>query len=136
MAVVGIGIDIVEVQRISDMVFRHGDRFLHRVFTDREIAYCRSRKRCDEHLAARWAAKEAGIKALRLAFDGSLTLKDIEVERGESGEPRLKLHGGAGRFACSQGISQFHVTLSHVALIAVACVVAESDDTRGRSTED
>jgi len=128
MAIVGIGIDIVEVQRIADVLARHGERFLSRVFTEREIAYCRGRKRRHEHLAARWAAKEAAVKALRVAFDGALNLKDIEVERGDLGEPRLKLQGGAGQFARARGITRFHLSISHVAPLAVACVVAETED--------
>ena len=128
MAVVGIGIDIVEVERIAEMIQRHGRRFLTRVFTAREIAYCRSRKRATEHFAARWAAKEAAIKALRAAFEGAMSWRELEVVVGEMGEPRLKLRGTAAGLAKKQGISRLHLTISHVAPLAVACVVAEADE--------
>jgi holo-[acyl-carrier protein] synthase len=127
MAVAGIGIDIVAVERLAEVVARHGDRFLSRVFTTREIAYCRSRKRKNEHFAARWAAKEAAVKALRSPLEGGVSWREIEVVVGEMGEPRLKLLGGAAQLAKKQGISQLHLTISHVSTLAVACVVAETE---------
>ena len=128
MAVVGIGIDIVEVERVADVIHRHGERFLNRVFTPREIAYCRTRKRYSEHFAARWAAKEAALKALRLAFEGAVSWRDMEVVTGKMGAPSLKLHGAAAHLARKQGISRVHLSISHVAPLAVACVVAEADE--------
>jgi holo-[acyl-carrier protein] synthase len=127
MAVAGIGIDIVAVERLADVMARHGDRFLSRVFTSREIAYCRSRKRKHEHFAARWAAKEATVKALRASLEGAVGWQEIEVVVGERGEPKLKLLGGAAQLAKKQGISQLHLTISHVSTLAVACVVAETE---------
>lgn len=127
MAVIGIGIDIVEVARVAEVIGRHGDRFLTRVFTPREVAYCLSRKRKEEHFAARWAAKEAALKALRAPFEGTVTWRDIEVVTGEMGEPQLKLRGGAAQMARKRGIRRLHLTISHVRALAVACVVAEAD---------
>ncbi len=126
MAVVGIGVDIVEVERVAQVIAQHGDRFLTRVFTPREVAYCRSRKRKNEHFAARWAAKEAAVKALRVAFEGAVSWRDVEVLTGEMGEPTLKLRGGAAQLAKKQGIERLHLTISHVTALAVACVVAET----------
>lgn len=128
MAVVGIGIDIVEVDRVAKVIDRHGDRFLNRVFTAREISYCRSRHRRNEHFAARWAAKEAALKALRLAFEGTVSWRDMEVVSGEMGEPCLRLRGAAAHLAKKQGIARLHLTMSHVSSLAVACVVAEDDE--------
>ena len=127
MSGVGIGIDIVAVERLAEVMARHGDRFLSRVFTPREIAYCRSRKRKNEHFAARWAAKEATVKALRAPLEGAVSWREIEVVVGEMGEPRLKLLGGAAQLAKKQGVSQLHLTISHVSTLAVACVVAERE---------
>ena len=126
MAVASIGIDIVEVERVAEIIARHGDRFLTRVFTPREVLYCRSRKRKNEHFAARWAAKEAAVKALRSAFEGAVGWHDIEVAKGEMGEPVLRLRGGAAALAEKQGIERLHLTISHVRELAVACVVAET----------
>lgn len=127
MAVIGIGIDIVEVRRLAEVIGRHGERFLTRVFTPREVAYCLSRKRRDEHFAARWAAKEAAFKALRVAFEGAITWRDIEVVTGEMGEPQLRLRGAAAQMARKQGVRRLHLSISHVEPLAVACVVAEAD---------
>jgi len=127
MSVAGIGIDIVAVERLAEVVARHGDRFLSRVFTAREIAYCRSRKRRNEHFAARWAAKEATVKALRAPLEGGIGWHEIEVVVGEMGEPKVKLLGGAAQLAKKQGITQLHLTISHVSTLAVACVVAETE---------
>ncbi|MCK4300079.1 MAG: holo-ACP synthase, partial [Planctomycetes bacterium] len=98
MAVVGIGVDIVEVERVAEVIAQHGDRFLTRVFTPREVAYCRSRKRKNEHFAARWAAKEAAVKALRAAFEGAVSWRDVEVVTGDMGEPTLKQSCSAAQF--------------------------------------
>jgi len=126
MAVAGIGVDIVQVERVSEVIAQHGDRFLARIFTPREVAYCRSRKRKDEHFAARWAAKEAAVKALRAAFEGAVSWREIEVATGQAGEPMLKLHGGAAQLAKKHGIERLHLSISHVSALAVACVVAET----------
>jgi holo-[acyl-carrier protein] synthase len=126
MAVVSIGIDIVEVERVAEVIARHGERFLTRVFTPEEVAYCQERKRKNEHFAARWAAKEATVKALRSAFEGAVGWHDIEVGRGKMGEPVLSLRGGAAVLAQAQGIERLHLTISHVKELAVACVVAET----------
>jgi holo-[acyl-carrier protein] synthase len=132
MGVAGIGIDIVEVSRVAEVIARHGQRFLSRVFTPREVAYCRSRKRIDEHFAARWAAKEATVKALRMAFEGAVSWRDIEVTTGEMGEPRIKLQGTAAQLTKKQGIAHLHLSISHVSSLAVACVVAETEDKTSR----
>jgi len=127
MAVASIGIDIVEVARVDEVIDRHGERFLTRVFTPAEVAYCRGRKRSVEHFAARWAAKEAAVKALRSAFEGSVGWHDVEVAKGDMGEPTLRLTGGAAALARAQGIERLHLTISHVKELAVACVVAETE---------
>jgi len=126
MAVVGIGIDIVEVERVAEVIARHGERFLSRIFTAAEVAYCRGRKRKNEHFAARWAAKEAAAKALRVGFEGAVSWQEVEVVTGDRGEPVLTLCGGAAQLAEKQGIERLHLTISHIRELAVACVVAET----------
>ena len=104
------------------MLARYGDRFLRRVFTDGEIAYCTKRRDPVPHLAGRFAVKEAAMKALGTGQSQGVLWKDIEVVRG-GGPPRLKLHGGAARRADSMGVTQSLVTITHSEKLAVAQVL-------------
>lgn len=125
--IVGIGTDIAEVDRVGDLVARHGDRFLRRVFTEDELAYSLPRARRDEHLAARFAAKEAVLKAIKTGVGPGTSLQEVEVIRGSKGEPEVHLHGMTRRVAESKGVRRIHLTLSHTPNYAVAFVVCEGE---------
>lgn len=120
MSRIAVGVDIVAVERIAEMAVRWGDRFLLRVYTPDELAYCQGRA---ASLAARWAAKEATSKALGC---GWLDIKwtDVEVTRLANGQPRLLLHGPAHTRAQALGLSQWALSLSHDREYAIAMVVA------------
>ena len=122
MTIIGIGIDATDLPRVADILERYGDRFLRRVFTDGEIAYCTKRRDPVPHLGGRFAVKEAAMKALGTGQSRGVTWKDIEVVRG-SGPPRLKLHGGAARRAEEMGVQQSLVTITHSETLAFAQVV-------------
>ncbi len=125
--IIGTGIDIVEVRRITTLMGRAGDRFLHRWFSEEEIAYCSTRAKPALHFAARLAAKEALIKALRPAWTAGILLKDVSVVAVENGAPALRLSGRAAALAAQAGISTVHVSLSHTSEYAVASVVVTND---------
>ncbi len=113
------GVDIIEISRVRQVLERYGRRFLERVYTPGEIAYCRGRP---PNLAARFAAKEATMKALGTGVRG-VSWKDIEVVRHESGAPSVKLHGRAERRAQRLGVREISLSLSHSREYAVAFVV-------------
>jgi len=126
MAVIGHGVDLVEVRRIAEMIERHGERFLDRCFTENERRYAESSRRRDEHLAARFAAKEAVLKALGAGWRNGITWTDVEVTVKPSGEPRVRLSGQAGRIAADLGAEQWRLSLSHTGGFALASVIAET----------
>lgn len=120
------GIDITDVSRIAEMLSNHGDAFWSRVFTPAERAYCESSpKRCPEHAAARFAAKEAAMKCLGTGWRDGIAWTDVEVLREPSGRPTLRVTGEALRIAQSQGVTRWHVSLSHTETHAIASVIAE-----------
>jgi holo-[acyl-carrier protein] synthase len=121
--IVGIGIDLAEVERIAAMVARWGDRFTHRVFTAEERAYAASRADGASHLAARFAAKEATLKALDVPR--GLSWQEMEVVGGGRTRPDLVLRGKAREAADRLGVARLHLTLTHTAQTAAAVVVAE-----------
>jgi holo-[acyl-carrier protein] synthase len=123
--IVGIGIDLVEIDRFAGALDRHGDRFEERVFTDAERAFCRGRGDRVLALAARFAAKEACLKALGTGWSGGLGFRDIEVVRDETGPPRLVLAGEAAKRAATVGATRSHVSLTHQPGLAAAVVVLE-----------
>jgi holo-[acyl-carrier protein] synthase len=116
-----IGVDIVEIDRLAQSVARFGDRFLRRVYTEQELAYCNGRV---TSLAARWAAKEAVAKALGTGI-GEVGWQEIEVVSEDNCRPTLHLHGAAAALAAQLGITGFAISLSHAKDFAVAFVVAE-----------
>jgi holo-[acyl-carrier protein] synthase len=122
---IGVGIDIIEVSRIRAMLRKHNDRFLERVFTPAEQAYCTRSVRSDEHFAARFAAKEAAMKALGTGLSGGIQWIDIEVTHDPNGRPVITLHGEAKAVAERLGISKVLVSLTHIKSAAAACVIAE-----------
>lgn len=117
---ISTGIDVIEIERISHAVERWGDRFLHRVYTEAEIAYCRGRS---QSLAGRFAAKEAVSKALGVGIR-TLRWVDIEVLPDRRGKPHVYLHGKAANIAASQGLSQFDISITHSRSDAIVVVVA------------
>ena len=126
MSVLGIGVDLVECARIQHSLDRFGDRFLHRVFTDGEIAYAQSMKFPARHLAARFAAKEALSKAFGTGIGKAMAWKDIDVHKKPSGEPFVVLEGGAKDLASNRGVTKVLITLSHTDNHAMAMIVLES----------
>jgi holo-[acyl-carrier protein] synthase len=121
-AVLGAGVDLCEVDRIRRVLARTPG-FAARVFTDDEQAYCRARRDPAERFAARFAAKEAVLKAMGVGL-GACAFRDIEVVRAESGAPSLALHGAAAELAAARGIARWHVSLSHTSVVAEALVIA------------
>lgn len=120
--IVGLGIDLTEISRIQAMLDRWGERFERRLFTDGERAYCRGRARPAQHFAARFAAKEATLKAL--SVPEGLSWHEMEVDAG-AGAPRLTLGGQAAAAARRLGVARAHLTLTHAADVAAAVVVLE-----------
>ena len=121
----GLGIDLVETERLRRALNAHGERFEKRVFTERERADCRSRKDRVQALAARFAAKEACLKALGTGWAGGLGFRQIEVVRTPGGRPVLRLHGAAAAQAERAGVTSMQVSLTHQPGSAAAVVVLE-----------
>ncbi len=119
----GLGIDLVPVARIGDIVGRRGDRFLKRVLTEGELDYCARFPEPQRHWAARFAAKEATLKAMGTGIYGGVPWHSIEVVNLASGQPTLQLTGRAKEIADSLGVGSAHVTIAHDGAYAVACVV-------------
>jgi holo-[acyl-carrier protein] synthase len=124
MSIVGHGIDIVETSRIRKLVEQHGGHFLDRVFTSAEQAYCAANpKRYYEHLAGRFAAKEAVLKVLGTGWRGGIAWTDVEVVKEPSGLPTIALTGECRRIATGRGIVQWHVSISHIQTHATASAI-------------
>ncbi len=125
MPPLGHGIDLVPVPRIAEMVARHGDRFLQRVFTraERDYADANPRRRT-EHLAARFAAKEAVLKALGTGWRDGIAWTDVEVIREPSGMPSVRLHGRAATIAAELGVTGWMLSLTHAGEHAAASAIA------------
>ena len=124
MEIVGIGTDIVECLRIGRMIERHGEQFLRRVFTEREVRHCQARRRATEHFAAYWAAKEAVLKALGTGWRRGISWRDVEVRNDSSGRPVVALGGGAREAVEQQRIGQVLVSISHCRTHATAYALA------------
>ena len=124
--ILGVGTDLIEIARIAQSVDRFGDRFLHRVYTPAEIAYCQRKKSSAESFAARFAAKEAAAKALGTGISWGIGWLDLEVTREPSGKPTLRLHGRAAQIAASLGVARTSLSLTHGKEIALAVVILES----------
>jgi holo-[acyl-carrier protein] synthase len=124
MPILGHGIDIVETARVKRLVDEHGQRFLDRCFTPAEQDYCaRSPKRYYEHLAGRFAAKEAVLKVLGTGWRGGIMWTDIEVLKETSGQPKIKLTGECERIARELGIVRWHLSISHIETHATASAI-------------
>lgn len=120
----GLGVDIVECERIRRLIERRDDAFLQRVFTEGERGYCSRMADPAPHYAARWAAKEAVAKALGTGIGAAAALAEIEVVRTESGAPTLLLSGSAAATAARLGLAGFRISLSHTKELAIAIVQA------------
>lgn len=123
---VGTGIDVVEVERIAASIKRYGTRFLERVFTAGEIAYCQRKKNSAESFAARFAAKEAGAKALGTGIQHGITWTELEVRRLPGHRPTLHFSGRALEVAERLGVRQVSLSLTHSNTMAIAAVHLES----------
>jgi holo-[acyl-carrier protein] synthase len=124
MRVLGIGIDVVEVERIATAIQRHGEPFLAKIFTPAERTYCESRKNPAMHYAARFAAKEAVSKALGTGIGKNAGLHDLEIVHDPLGAPRIQLGGAAGIFAKENGITEIRISLTHAREYAAANAIA------------
>ncbi len=122
MGIRGIGVDVVDVERMKKMLHDQGETFVSKVFTETEIAYCRSRKNPHEHFAARFAAKEAVSKAMQKGWSGEFRWKDVEVMNEPSGAPKIVLYGELARLL---GESKIHLSLSHTEKTVVAFALIE-----------
>ena len=126
MSILGIGVDMIEVERIQHSLDRFGERFIKRIFTEGEIAYCHSMKFPARHFAARFAAKEAVSKAFGTGIGKAMGWRDIDVHKKESGEPFLVLHGGADALAQKRAVKSISISLSHTDHHAVAMIAIEA----------
>ena len=124
--IVGTGIDIAEVDRIEQSIKRFGTRFTERIFTPAEIRYCESKANQAERYAARFAAKEAGMKAIGTGWSRGVRWRDIEVQRLPGGRPTLVFHGKAGEFFAGLGANRAHLSLTHTRETAMAVVILEN----------
>jgi holo-[acyl-carrier protein] synthase len=124
--IVGTGIDIAEVPRIRQSIERFGQRFLQRIFTAGEMRYCDSKANRFERYAARFAAKEAAMKALGTGWNHGVRWRDCEVARMPGGRPTMAFHGKAGEFASKLGVKNVALSITHTAEQAMAQVILES----------
>jgi len=123
MNVVAHGIDLVDCGRLAEIVERHGRHFLERVYTAGELAYCRRRKREIEHLAGRFAAKEAVLKVLGTGWRKGISWRDVEVSNAPSGEPSVRLTGHCREIADQRGLASILISISHTPSHAIASAV-------------
>jgi len=128
MNVIGHGIDLVEISRIARLVEDHGDRFVKRCFTESEALYAANRRRRIEHLAGRFAAKEAILKALGTGWQRGIGWTDAEVIRLPSGQPQVAVHGECKKIADAMGIGRWWISISHTETYAMASVIATTEN--------
>jgi holo-[acyl-carrier protein] synthase len=125
--VIGIGTDLIEIARVARSIERFGDAFLHRVYTPQEIAFCTAKnKGAAESFAARFAAKEAGAKALGTGISRGVSWREFEVERQPGHRPMLRLRGRAAELAATLGVTGISLSLTHSREMAMAVVLLES----------
>jgi len=123
--IVGSGVDLCEVHRIEASITRYGRRFIERIYTDREIAYAQSKANLYERYAARFAAKEAGMKAIGTGWHGGVRWRDFEVVNLPSGRPTLQFHGKASEYAQRLGVQSVSLSITHTSVQAMAIVILE-----------
>jgi holo-[acyl-carrier protein] synthase len=122
----GIGVDMVEIYRIDSIAKRWRDRFLRRIFTREEMQYCLTKKNPSPHLAVRFAAKEAFLKALGTGYSKGVRWKDVEVIRNAAGRPGIELHDHTRRLYERHGIRKIHLSMSHDGAYGLAQVILEA----------
>jgi holo-[acyl-carrier protein] synthase len=122
---IGTGVDLIETERIARSIERYGERFLRRIYTDQEIAYCTSKRSSAESFAARFAAKEAGAKALGTGISRGVTWIEFQVSRQPGGRPVLELRGRAALLARELGVKTISLSLTHTGNLAMASVLME-----------
>ena len=127
MTITGLGLDLVQIERLEAMLARRGNRARERLFTPGEQAYCERKQRAAASYAGRFAVKEAVMKLPGTGWARGVRWVDIEVVREAGSAPRVELHGETARIAAAQGIERIHVTITHDAGIAAAVAVAERD---------
>ena len=123
--ILGTGVDLAEVGRIRDAISRHGDRFVQRIYTSGEIAYVERKANRFERYAGRFAAKEAGMKAIGTGWKRGVRWQDFEVANLPSGRPTLRLHGKAARIAEKMGVKTISLSITHTAELGMAHVILE-----------
>ena len=131
MKVISHGVDMVECRRLKEAIDRHGEKFLARVFTQAELDYCLGRKREIEHLAGRFAAKEAVLKVLGTGWRNGINWTDIEVRNAPSGQPSVILSGKCREVADKLGLSAILISISHIETHAIASAIGAAEDSGG-----
>ncbi len=124
--IVGLGIDLIQIDRVAHMLEAHGERFTRKVYTEHEVQRCSRRGNPAQEYAARWAAKEATMKALGTGWRQGVRFKDIENYNLPSGKPMIRLHGRAKELAEQLGANRAHVSITHERDYAAAVVVLEA----------
>jgi holo-[acyl-carrier protein] synthase len=125
--ILGIGVDLCEVDRIEAAIARHGERFLTRIYTEAERAYCESKPNRMERFAGRFAAKEAAMKAIGTGWRRGVGWRDVEVRRAASGQPIIIFSGVARRIADELGVRRALVSITHIKSMAMAQVILEAE---------
>jgi holo-[acyl-carrier protein] synthase len=123
--ILGTGVDLAEVGRIREAIARHGERFTGRIYTAGEIAYVESKANRFERYAGRFAAKEAGMKAIGTGWKRGVRWQDFEVANLPSGRPTLRLHGVAAQIAESMGVKSISLSITHTSELGMAHVILE-----------
>ena len=123
--ILGTGVDLAEVGRIREAIERYGDRFVRRIYTEAEIAYVERKANKFERYAGRFAAKEAGMKAIGTGWKRGVRWQDFEVSNLPSGRPTLRLHGEAARLAGKMGVTSISLSITHTAELGMAHVILE-----------
>jgi len=123
--ILGTGVDLAEVGRIREAIERYGDRFIRRIYTEAEIAYVERKANKFERYAGRFAAKEAGMKAIGTGWKRGVRWQDFEVSNLPSGRPTLRLHGEAERIAGKMGVTSISLSITHTAELGMAHVILE-----------
>lgn len=136
MTILGIGTEIIECLRIAQMIDRHGELFIGRVYTPHEIEYCSSRKLATQHYAAHWVAKEAILKALGSEWVRGIRWKDIEIRLAAGQRPRVAFAGGARELCETLGVTELQLSLSHCRTHASAFAIALKGETLALEDEE
>ena len=136
MNIIGIGTEIVECLRIAQMIERHAELFIGRVYTPHEIEFCSSRGQATQHYAGRWAAKEAVLKALGTGWRRGISWRDIEVRNDPSGKPTIALRGGCRDVVETLGITEMLISISHCRSHATAYALAIGNEKLADENDD